>query len=386
MPEEVLESRDAIRTIDWLEEFLDPAWLTQRLAKRHEKTLTYGQWLPPRISPNVLLDLFAAYREDLRLQGTRAFVASVPVKQLVTEASNIKHVANLLVDRDRHRLALLLQQPRKVEGYLYQCRIAAHYVRGGGRLKRFSVGGTDEGDLIIGAAGGDVEVQCKALQPGTGRRIRPVELGELSAKVLNNIFKDGCLCVIRVECQGRLEPHDVPVLAGDIEALLASGEAKADVLNRYSVIVEQRSGVIPFDEVNVLRQRDPMRPLQPPHLAILGQEGVDGVQAVLIVRSQKNDYLVGKMLDRANQGANQVKSGLPGVVFVHVPGEVDWSMVQSTPGFERQVSHGFRYFGATCIAALVFTSDPIAAFVFPNRGVLRALPSGFKVTGPFSES
>ena len=159
MPVEEIDESRAKGLVEWLREFLDESWIERELSRRGRLLAAIPLLNPNRVHPNLLIDLFAAHSTE-----------RASFNRLVWMASDIQHVVERRPEI-RRQFERLLKKASHSEGYLYQASIAAHYVRAGYCLENFSIGGQHEGDIVVSTCGVSVELQCKALKFGAGRRI-----------------------------------------------------------------------------------------------------------------------------------------------------------------------------------------------------------------------
>lgn len=382
MSEELVDEACAIELIRWFEAFLDPGWIDEQIKIREHRAAAFGRWSPPHVHGNVLVDTIAVFRHHVATRGAVEALFTHLGKNLLTSASNVRHVANHLVGERIEALKSLLRR-ETVAGFLYQCMVAAHYIRDGYRLVSFSVGEDEGGDVVVGNELGEVELQCKAIRPGAGRRINNHVFDDLAMRVLNEADRLGWRGTILLECEGRLGENDVPQLANASAAFMRDRVAGPEELPAYAITVERRVDNVSPQEVTLATAGDLDQPLRRPHVAVLGNQSDVGVRVLLIGISKKHDKVVGKMLATANAAAEQLGGLLPGLVCVHTPESIAWQRVALAGVLDKHVSRGFRHFANGPVTALVFTSadDGGNAYVYRNPHTSLPLPKGFRIVG-----
>lgn len=388
MPDEILDTTAAKQSVEWLVDYLGRAWVELQLTRRQKLKENSGHWLPPRLHPNRLIDLFACYQEELAGHGDLVFERSAHARCLVTQATSVKHVDSKL-DRDSSlRLRSLLRNEATVEGFLYQARISAHYVRAGTDLISFSLGGDSEGDVIVGGTGGEVELQCKSLKYGVGRKIANADFARLGTEVIDACFESGKLVVIEIRCRHRYDSKDRSRLLEKIrDALNSRGDVEIE-LEDYLGMVTFRDTPIPWNHLEIARQPDSDKPLARPHIAFLGYKNPhdrDELRALLSMRSEKEDRVVEAILRRVKQAAGQMSSERPNVIFVHIPEVIPWESIRSSGYFEWRLAQITSHPSCKRVSALVFTSESptrdgnYEGYSLANRKAAVPLPAGFEI-------
>src|SRR5260221_14478320 len=191
MGTELVDEAGAEDLLAWLDRFLGEAWIDEQLDIRAARADALGRWSPNDLHGNPLIDAIAAVRPD-RENGDLASALARPAGSLLLgSASNVRHVVGHLSAARAASLQRLLRGSH-ARGYLYQCRIAAHYVRDNYRLVSFSLGEDPSGDVVVEGDAGKVEHQCKALALGAGRRIGNQTFNSLAARILNGAAHVGC--------------------------------------------------------------------------------------------------------------------------------------------------------------------------------------------------
>jgi len=387
VPDEILDVPAARQSIEWFRDYLGCSWVDQHLTKREKLKEKSGRWFPSRLHPNQLINLFACYHEDLATYGDQVFSQSPHSRCLTAHATNVKHVQAILTPRESEQLRSLLQNREKVEGFLYQCQIAAHYSRAGAEIVSFSLGGSNEGDIVVKSAGTEIELQCKSMEYGAGRKIHPNDFAILATEVINACTELGENVIIEVRCRNRYESGDRAQLLNYILKMLKNGEDKESFLGGYKIYLSFRESPIPWNEFENAQKPDPSKPLARAHVALSFETSGDvkELQALFFIRSEKQDKVVKAILRRAKQAAVQVSFGGPTIIFVHIPEFIPWNQIKSTGHFERKIADLADHPANKRVSALVFTSESASrdgnkeGFCLINREATDPLPPGFEI-------
>jgi len=384
MPQEQLDERQALEATQWLERFLGPAWIEDGIRVRRERARRYGRWSPPRVHDNILIDLLAEFRRGVEGPGMVQALFTPTGLRIAGIATNVRHVAVALEAPKVARLRALLRRGATVDGYLYQCGVAAHNVREGYEIRSFSLGevATTE-DVVVGRERQEIGFQCKAIRVGTGRRIPNEVFNDLAMRVVNTLDERLWKGVVRVLCEPSMPQRDVQMLAAALITRALAVEPPAALLGGYTVEVEQRNANVSWAEVDSALREDPEHPLRRPHVAVVGNRAEEGVRLLLVATSRRYDKVVGKMLALANSAARQLDPSRPGIIAIHTPEPINWDAVANAGALDRQVTAGFRHFGRTPVAALAFTSEGEEgnAYVYRNPDTVAPVPKGLRVFG-----
>jgi hypothetical protein len=382
MPEETIDEAGAKDLIEWFHAFLGNPWMTDQLDARARHAAAHGHWSPDDVHGNALVDAMAIFQRDERVLGFGEALAAPAGRKLLAAASDVQHVVKHLTSGKAQALAALLRK-RDPTGFLYQCRVAAHHIRDGCELASFSLGESPAGDVVVRVKGGSVEVQCKALTPGAGRRISNRTFNALAMTVLNAAGRMNWRGTIRLECDLRLDDADIPLLGGAIVSRMEDATSMITTPARYHLHIETRSGNVPNEELNVALGAVTGIDHRRPYLGVLGNRHETGVRVLLVAGSKKHDKVSGKMLSTAVSATRQLSGGLPGVVCVHTPEPVNWIRVAEAGVLDRQVTEVMRSNDLARAGAIVFTSEDASAgaFVYENPDAARSFPEGFRVFG-----
>jgi hypothetical protein len=382
VPIENLSEQQAAEAIRWLADFLTPEWVQNVVAVWERRAAKRRFVYPFRPHENVIAHLFALQT----VAGARGRPL-LPwefqmLEQLATIAVDVRHVATRVTPPTARRLASLLKKSKHVDGFLYQCCIAAHYVRDGYGLKSFSVGDGAADDVLVLAGDDQIEFQCKALGLGAGRRVPPITFADCAAHVLAWVSAAGWRGIIKVRFELRLDPEDVlPVARQIIADITACAEESCQP--GFRVTYEPRTENLADSEVTSLLVADPSHPLRQPSIAILRNPSELGTRFVLQAISDRDDNVVVKMLREAAVAASQLRGTVPGVVAVHIPEAINWESVRATGRFDQHVRRATRISDFHKANAIAFTSGEHQrdAYVLPGPGVQTPLPREFRLFG-----
>ena len=390
MPVEEVSLPDAIESVDWLTNFLGLAWVRTALQKREARLASFPYWRPERVEANPLIDFLALYETHRSNLTESTFRTSRVLGTLLTHASNVRKIYPQISGPIRESLRSLLTQDEYAAGYLYQCSIASHYIRDGYDVEAFSIGGADEGDVVIGHGNARVELQCKVIEEGAGRKIPKPTFNLLALRTLNRLHSFDGFALIDVRCSDRLEVRDIDLIVSHMPDLLAESSPVDHHLKTYVLRVEPRLSPFKDEEVAALLKRDPNEPFRPWHLAFRGD--LDGMRRkpitlVLMARSAKRDHVTRGVLKRARKAAGQLTGRDPGVVFVHIPEVLPSEVMAESGKFVSWLNSLLRHPNSMRVNAVVFTNETIElhggydAHPLLNPKAARPLPEGFRVVG-----
>ena len=382
MPIENLSEQQAAEAIRWLADFLTPEWVQNVVAVWERRAAKRRFVYPLRPHENVIAHLFALQTVAVA-RGRRLLPWEFQMlEQLATIAMDVRHVATRVTPPTARRLASLLKKSKHVDGFLYQCCIAAHYIRDGYDLKSFSVGEGAADDVLVLSGDDEIEFQCKALGLGAGRRVPPITFADCAAHVLAWVSAVGWRGIIKLRCELRLEPDDVlPVSRQIIAGITASVEESCQP--GFRVTYEPRIENVADSEVTSLLVADLRHPLRQPSIAILRNSSEPGTRFALQAVSERDDNVVVKMLREAAVAAGQLRGTVPGVVAVHIPEAINWESVRATGRFDQHVRRATRISDFHKANAIAFTSGEHQrdAYVLPGPGVQNPLPREFRLFG-----
>src|SRR5262249_42517374 len=150
-----------------------------------------------------------------------------------------------------------------------------------------------------------VEVQCKALEFGAGRKIPNRLFEKLAADVLSRLNHSSRRGTIAVEVDDRIVSRDIHGLSRGICNAFIAGDSKTRTRGCEVRIQERTDGIRKSDLVQLSR-RNPSRPHQATHLAFLGTKEEPNMRIVLTARSRRDDRILQHLKDQLIAASAQI--------------------------------------------------------------------------------
>ena len=323
---------DLLHLRPYVEGFLDPHWLSERLneyeawASANSDPFLQRSLLHRPLGMNMLVASIWAARswENIYIEDP-SFWPPGGAKRLINIACSLAvlelHAGTMLDSSALEHLRQRLQASDQLWGIIHECGLFAHLINRGAEVEPRFLRKADPMDIIVRWRGQQVPVQCKSKRPGAGRVISQDVCTRLAGSVARDLKVAGRRMLVRIGSTGTIRDTDIDFLRDQIRRGAGSAMGPEMVPHQgrvFTVKTLPLSGSFTAEQArSYLRSFDF-------HLGmVIGEPraGTVGYEANLMVgidaRPNETRRVWRSLRDSIVFAARQLEGGPPGIVAVH---------------------------------------------------------------------
>jgi hypothetical protein len=314
----------------YIEGFLDTRWLSIKLKE-------YENWASKNSDPSLqrrllhrpsgfnmlVASIWAARNWKNIYKNEPSFKPPAGAKRLISIACSLAilelHAGQLFDQEVRQYLQQRLQDTQGLWSIIHELYTFAYFIRKGAKVRPHFLQKASPQEITVQWDGVEIQVQCKAKLPGSGRLVSQDVFTRLACYIARDARVSGKKLLVRIGSTGSIREEDVDFLRSQVSTGVGSNMGPALATNRkrtFTVRSKPLSGQFTVETIqDYLSSFDfhvGMVIGEPaPNRNTYDAIAVVGIEADL----QEKPWI--SLRSSIEKGAKQLKDGKPGIIAIH---------------------------------------------------------------------